>query len=195
MTTAAWNKELVKILCQSILQILAGCEAAVKSFKGHFCHVIGDIHLSYEELTPTLAQIDVCHALIPGHFWFEAPNPTTPLEILVCWVFDKLTVTEWVTVCVQGEVSRRPLAWIGIDGKVLSPYEQQKGNISPSNDANCWSCSTLVGGTFENWLLTPFSSNKIFNVLMSGSTTDIYFEFQDKTYSIKLFNTQERRRY
>ena len=35
-------------------------EAAVKSFKCHLRHIVGDVHLTFEELATILAQIEAC---------------------------------------------------------------------------------------------------------------------------------------
>ena len=64
-------------------------EAAIKSFKRHFRRIMGDIRLSYEELTTVLTQIEAClnsrpltplplleddiEALTPGHFLIGGP--------------------------------------------------------------------------------------------------------------------------
>ena len=64
-------------------------EVAIKIFKRHFLSVVGDVRLTYEELTTVLTQIEVCHdsrpltpllqtedgieALILGHFLIGGP--------------------------------------------------------------------------------------------------------------------------
>ena len=71
-------------------------EAAVKSMKLHFRRVIGDIKLTYEELTTVLSQIESClnsrpltslpsqddndsiEALTPGHFLIGRPLESLP---------------------------------------------------------------------------------------------------------------------
>jgi len=70
-------------------------EAAVKSMKFHFKRVIGDIKLSFEELTTVLTQIESClnsrpltslpahdddgiEALTPGHFLIGQPLESIP---------------------------------------------------------------------------------------------------------------------
>ena len=69
-------------------------EVAVKRFKHHFRHIVGDVHLTFEELTNTLAQIEAClnsrplvplpapeegiEALTPGHFLIGRPLTSLP---------------------------------------------------------------------------------------------------------------------
>ena len=68
-------------------------EAAVKSFKGHLRHIVGDVKLTYEEATTVLAQIECClnsrplipigntdelDVLTPGHFLIGQPLTALP---------------------------------------------------------------------------------------------------------------------
>ena len=69
-------------------------EAAVKSFKHNFRRIVGDVRLTFEELTTTLAQIEAClnsrplvplpsreeriEALTPGHFLVGRPLTSLP---------------------------------------------------------------------------------------------------------------------
>ena len=69
-------------------------EAAVKSFKRHFCHVMRDVRVSFEELTTVLTQIESClnsrpltslpqpeddiEALSPGNFLIGGPKEALP---------------------------------------------------------------------------------------------------------------------
>ena len=84
-------------------------EAAVKSFKTHLRRIVGEVKLTYEELTTTLAQIEAClnsrpltplpessdalEVLTPGHFLIgkpltALPNPpevNQPIALLRRW--------------------------------------------------------------------------------------------------------------
>ena len=59
-------------------------EAAVKSFKHHFRRIVGDVRLTFEELTTTLAQIEAClnsRPLVP------LPAPEEGMEVLTAGHF------------------------------------------------------------------------------------------------------------
>ena len=69
-------------------------EAVVKSFKHHFRRIVGDVRLTFEEVTTTLAQIEAClnsrplmplpapeegiEALTPGYFLVGHPLMSLP---------------------------------------------------------------------------------------------------------------------
>ena len=70
-------------------------EAAVKSFKTHLKRIVGDVRLTYEEMSTVLAQIEAClnsrplvalssldddsiEVLTPGHFLIGQPLVTLP---------------------------------------------------------------------------------------------------------------------
>ena len=69
-------------------------EAAVKSMKTHLRRVLGDVKLTYEELSTLLTEIEVClnrrpliplsndddgiEALMPGHFLVGKPLTALP---------------------------------------------------------------------------------------------------------------------
>ena len=84
-------------------------EAAVKSFKSHLRRVVGNVKLTFKELTTVLSQIEAClnsrplvalpladngvEALMPGHFLVGRPLEALPdpalayrsISILSCW--------------------------------------------------------------------------------------------------------------
>ena len=85
-------------------------EAAVKSTKMHLRHIVGEVKLTFEELSTVLAQIEAClnsrplvplntpdedgiEALTPGHFLIGRPLCALPdpsssyrqLSLLKCW--------------------------------------------------------------------------------------------------------------
>ena len=69
-------------------------EAAVKSFKYHLRRIIGNVYLTFEELTTTLARVETClnsrpltplpevedraEVLTPGHFLVGKPIEALP---------------------------------------------------------------------------------------------------------------------
>ena len=70
-------------------------EAAVKSFKRHLSRIVGDVKLTFEEMTTTLTQIEAClnsrpltplptsedadfEVLTPGHFIIGRPLEALP---------------------------------------------------------------------------------------------------------------------
>ena len=88
-------------------------EAAVKSTKTHLRHIIGEVRLTFEELSTVLAQIEAClnsrplvplntpdedgiEALTPGHFLigrplYALPDPSSSycqLSLLKRWEFE-----------------------------------------------------------------------------------------------------------
>ena len=54
-------------------------EAAVKSFKGHFRKIVGEVKLTFEELSTIACQIEACMNSRPST---QLPEPADGLEVL-----------------------------------------------------------------------------------------------------------------